>query len=86
MVPRWTQAQRSKVRWARRRECRSGQRVAEVLFLPHPGCRALVLDRTKRLQDCRPSRSYQAMRVSAPELRRNNIKDVNQGEVAMVPK
>ena len=80
---------RSKVRLARRRECRSGQRVADVLFLPHSGCRALVLDGTKCLQDCRPSRSYrklrETMRVSVPELQRNNIKKVNQAEMAMVP-
>ena len=75
MVPRWTQAQRSKVRLARRRKWRSGQRVADLLFLPHSGCWALVLDGTKRLQDCPSSRSFRsprgAMAVSTPELRRD---------------
>ena len=36
---------------ARRNECRSGQRVADVLSLPHLACWALVLGGTKRRQD-----------------------------------
>ena len=78
VVPRWTKAQRPKVRLARRRESRGGQRMADVLFPPHSGCRAFVLDETKRLQDCRSSRLYrilrEAMTVRTPELQRNNKK------------
>ena len=65
-------SQYTKFRLARGRESRDGQRMADVLFPPHSGCRAFVLDGTKRLQDCRSSRSYRIlrdrMRVSTPEL------------------
>ena len=36
---------------ARQRECRGGHRLADTSFLQPSGCKALVLDGTKRLQD-----------------------------------
>ena len=55
----------------------------EILsILPLSGCRAFVLDGTKRLQDCRSSRLYRLprvpTRVSITEQRRTNHKIANR--------
>ena len=64
--------------------------MADILILPHSGCRTLVLDGTKRLPDCQSARSQRilrhTMRASIPKLQRNNVKNANQVELAMVPK
>ena len=91
MVPRLARAQCSKVRLARGRESLGGQRMADTLILPLSSCGVLVLNGTKRLWNCRSSRSYRhpkdAMRVSPPPSPRaatdqhKNINEVGLGVV-----
>ena len=46
-----TKRQHYNVHLAKRRECRGGQSLADTSFLQLSGCKALVLDGTKGLQD-----------------------------------
>ena len=54
MVPGKVRAHCSNVRLAQRREGLGVQSLADLSNLPHTGCRAFVLDGTKRLQDVGP--------------------------------
>ena len=82
-------SQCTKFRLARRRESRGGQRMAAVLFPPHSGCRAFVLDGTKRIQDCRSSRSYRSEgrhEGQYPRVATEQHKIANQVGLALVPR
>ena len=80
----------TKHRLAGRRERRGGQNLADVLLSATIRLWALVLDETKRLQDCRSSKSYRilriATRVSTPQLQQNDTEIARQVRQAMLPR
>ena len=71
MVPREIRAHCSIVRLAKRREGLGVQSLADLANLPLTGCRAFVLDGTKRFHDKPQGRTVlrDAKRVGPPELR-----------------